>query len=83
MVHIRGMTPLAQYLTSSGRTQKSLAAALKLNQATVSKFARGRARPSITTAINIERETGGAVPVSAWGDAAPLPAVGSFDRAAE
>jgi plasmid maintenance system antidote protein VapI len=58
------------YLDATGQTQAEFAATVGLTQATVSKLCRGKLGLKLATAFRIERATGGAVPVSAWVDAA-------------
>ncbi|HBT01626.1 MAG TPA: hypothetical protein DEB47_17620 [Citreicella sp.] len=59
------MGNLATFLQSSGMTQKAFADAVKVSQPTVNRWLNG-AKPSWDKAAEIERVTGGAVPVSAW-----------------
>lgn len=64
-----GATPLAQVLGETGLSQKQFGDLVGVNQATISKFAKAKARPGLALALKIERETNGAVPVSCWFEA--------------
>jgi transcriptional regulator with XRE-family HTH domain len=56
---------LKAYLEERGMTQKALAEALKIRQATVSAW-NGGSLPTPRTMKAIERLTGGAVPMASW-----------------
>ncbi|WP_158963940.1 helix-turn-helix domain-containing protein [Chachezhania sediminis] len=62
------MVTLAQYLKSSGLTQKAFAEAVGVSQPTVNRWLSG-SKPSWEKAAAIERITGKQVPLSAWADA--------------
>lgn len=59
------MNKLKSYLDSSGQTQAAFAAKIGVTQAYVAKLCRHGA-PSIRVALEIEKETGGAVSVQSW-----------------
>lgn len=59
------MSHLAQFLKSSGMTQKAFADAVNVSQPTVNRWL-GGAKPTWKKAAEIERVTEGKVPVSAW-----------------
>ncbi|WP_092886859.1 helix-turn-helix transcriptional regulator [Roseicitreum antarcticum] len=61
------MNTLSAYLSREGIRQGDFAKRVGLTQATVSRLARNAMRPRLETALTIERATGGAVPVSSWG----------------
>jgi transcriptional regulator with XRE-family HTH domain len=63
------MKTLSQYLTDRGITQKEFADRVGLDQATISRICRGSS-PSLHAALKIETETGGAVPIRSFGQAA-------------
>ncbi|MDG4650087.1 helix-turn-helix transcriptional regulator [Roseibacterium sp. SDUM158017] len=60
------MAHLASYLKTSNLTQGAFADALGVSQPTVNRWLKGQAKPSWEKAAEIERVTGGMVPVSAW-----------------
>lgn len=60
------MSQLENFLTQTGITQRAFGELIGVNQATISKFAKSKARPGLALALKIERETNGAVPVSSW-----------------
>lgn len=60
------MEHLQRYLASSGDRQSALAARLDITRGYMSELVSGRKLPSLPLAFRIERETAGAVPVSAW-----------------
>ena len=66
---------LPQYLDLTKTTQASFADRLGVAQGTISKLCNERnpRRPSWGMAARIEKETGGAVPVSVWANVATLP----------
>lgn len=57
---------LAEYLAHENQTQAEFAARLGLTQGNVSKMCRGQRLPSLPLAAEIERATGGLVPMSVW-----------------
>jgi predicted transcriptional regulator len=59
-------TALAEYLKPDTRKQAELAVALGKSQAAVSRYATGARFPRSTTAKDIDRITGGAVPFELW-----------------
>ncbi|MHA7870608.1 MAG: helix-turn-helix domain-containing protein [Salipiger thiooxidans] len=61
------MITLAQFLKSSGMTQKAFADAVSVSQPTVNRWLSG-AKPSWEKAAEIERVTGGKVPVTSWAE---------------
>lgn len=66
LCNMSGMENLATYLKSEKISQREFALSIGINHSVVSRFASGRARPSLSTALAIERATGGRVPVVAW-----------------
>jgi len=60
------MSLLAEYLECRGITQAAFARSVGLTQATVSKLCRGKVGVSLAKAAQIERATGGAVPMSSF-----------------
>lgn len=60
------MNTLATYLYERRIRQADFANKLRIAQATVSRLVRGSTRPSLELAVQIERETGGAVPATSW-----------------
>jgi plasmid maintenance system antidote protein VapI len=67
------MMTLPEYLSEHQMTQAAFAERVGLNQATVSKLCRKDRPPiSIDTALEIERATGGKVPVTVWPQFAAL-----------
>lgn len=60
------MMTLPEYLRSTGTRQTEFAERLKVRQSTVSKLVNGKVSPSLALALQIDRETGGKVPVSVW-----------------
>lgn len=72
------MNPLRTYLAAEGVTQVRFAEMIGVQQSMVSRLLKGKARPSLETAVAIERATGGAVPAATWVpetglDGAPAP----------
>ena len=63
------MTPLAERLNSTGTTDAALASRVGCDRSMISKIRAGKAKPSLTLALAISRETG--VPVEAL---VPVPA---------
>lgn len=70
------MNTLTSYLKAAGQTQAQFAAAVGIDQATVSKLCRGKLVPSLPLAAAIERATGGRVAMASWLIGAPA----DFDR---
>lgn len=62
---------LAEYLRSSGRRGYELADELGVKPPNVSRFIKGKQRPTLDQAFIIERFTDGAIPASAWARAHP------------
>ena len=60
------MEQLSTYLSNNGISQRAFAKRVGIDQSVISRFARGEARPSLDVALNIEKETGGAVPCESW-----------------
>lgn len=60
------MMTLEQWLTANNINQLEFGRRIGVNQATVSKLARKMFTPRLELAAKIERETGGAIPVSFW-----------------
>ena len=68
------MNKLAQYLEAKKVTQADFAREVGVEQATVSRLARGKMQPSLSAAVRIEKATLGEVPVADWTtDASDLP----------
>lgn len=65
-VHILCMTELGNYLKKTQITQADFGRQIGLTQSAISRLVAGDALPSIKTAVDIERETGGEVPASSW-----------------
>ncbi|WP_088648248.1 helix-turn-helix domain-containing protein [Marinibacterium profundimaris] len=59
------MSSLAEYLKSSGMTQKAFADAVNVSQPTVNRWLSG-SKPSWSKAAEIERLTEGKVAVASW-----------------
>lgn len=70
------MNSLAKFLKESHVRQGDLAQKLGISQASVSRLASGTLRPSLTVAVKLEIETGGAVTAASW-----LPAERTTDAA--
>lgn len=49
-------------------TQAAFADAIRVSQPTVNRWLKGQARPTWETAAEIERFTGGKVPVAVWAE---------------
>jgi transcriptional regulator with XRE-family HTH domain len=64
---------LETFLRENGRTQRELALACGLREATISRIINRIRRPGIDSAAAIERATDGAVPASAWVREIPEP----------
>lgn len=60
---VRGMATLTEHLAASGLTQRQFAAELGISTSYLSEMVSGLKRPSLSLALRIERETGGAVTV--------------------
>jgi DNA-binding transcriptional regulator YdaS (Cro superfamily) len=60
------MTHLAAYLAETGMKQNKLAELVGIHPSVLSRFLKGDARPSLDTAFEIERVTGGGVPAVSW-----------------
>lgn len=67
----------------SGLTQQAAAGILNISQPTYSDYENGKKVPRTQKAIEVERATGGTVPVSAWALEAEAPAADSAAPAAE
>lgn len=59
-------TPLASYMDREGINDADFAARIARDRSMVNKLRRGVLRPTLDLAAVIERQTGGAVPMSAW-----------------
>jgi transcriptional regulator with XRE-family HTH domain len=57
---------LGRYLKRKSRTLADLARAVDANPSQISRIVSGKCGPSIPLAVAIEKETGGAVPVTTW-----------------
>lgn len=69
------MSKLSDYLIRNGISQSDFAKMVGVGQPTISKFVRGEAGPSVSTAARISRCTGGEVPMECWDQTeAPPPA---------
>lgn len=66
------MTPLAQYLKNQNGslTRSAFAGRVGISPSYLTELAAGIKRPSLDVACRIERETGGAVKVAHWLEAA-------------
>lgn len=60
------MTRFSKYLKTEGVKQETLAERLGVTQGTISRLKCDAAKPSLELAVQIERITNGAVPVSSW-----------------
>jgi transcriptional regulator with XRE-family HTH domain len=60
------MSRLRRFMTDREWTQAQLAEFLGLDQGLVSTYLSGAKRPSLRTAIQIEKRTRGAVPAASW-----------------
>ena len=69
LMHYLAMSSLTQHLTSHGLTQRAFAARIGVDPSIVSRLCANLMTPSLHLAIQIERETNGAVPASSWVDA--------------
>jgi DNA-binding XRE family transcriptional regulator len=66
VVHILPMSKLRKYLADTGVGQSDFAKQVKASQATVSKLINGRAVPSLSLAVRIERVTLGEISAASW-----------------
>jgi transcriptional regulator with XRE-family HTH domain len=66
MVHIHGMTNLAQWMRQSGVKDRAVADYIGRDRSIVSRIRRGELMPTLTIAVALERLTGGDVPASSW-----------------
>ena len=57
---------LASHISSSGESAAHWARRLGISRGYLSEMLAGKKLPSLTLAVTIERETGGAVPASSW-----------------
>lgn len=57
---------LKQHIKSSGERQTVWAERLGISAAYLSDLLNGKKLPSLVLAVQIERETGGAVPATSW-----------------
>ena len=62
----RGMEQLAKHLEETGQTQAGFAEKIGIHASVLCKYLTTGVRPSLDTAVKIEKATGGAVPVSSW-----------------
>lgn len=69
LMHYPVMSNLSAYLTISRLTQRAFAARIGVDPSIVSRLCANHMTPSLHLAIQIERETNGAVPASSWVDA--------------
>lgn len=60
------ITPLASYMDREGINDADFAIRIERDRSMVNKLRRGVVRPTLELAATIERQTGGAVPMSAW-----------------
>ncbi len=60
------MSKLTEYRKLRGLSQSKFAALVGVDQSVLSRVETGSIVPSLRLAIEIERETGGAVPVNSW-----------------
>jgi transcriptional regulator with XRE-family HTH domain len=65
-IRVGGDGALPNWLRAQNVSVTEFARSLGLNASSVSRFCSGQARPSLDTAMAIERETNGAVPASFW-----------------
>ena len=64
--HIPAMMTLSEYLRTNAIRQADFGPRIGVTQGTVSKLCSGRLLPDMEMAAKIQRETGGAVPVTIW-----------------
>lgn len=62
------MQTLAEYLDSTGTSQRAFAALVPVDPSVLSRYLSKRAKPGLSTALRIQRLTSGAVPVEVWDD---------------
>ena len=60
------MTALATHLSDQKISQRAFAVRLGVDPSIVSRLVNDLMRPSLELAVQIERETGGAVPATSW-----------------
>ena len=60
------MNALAKYLKESGRSAMEFSRSVGAAPSQISRLLSGERGPSIPLALEIERETDGAVPVASW-----------------
>lgn len=77
------ITPLARFLTDAKISDADFAAKIGKHRSIVNKIRNGRLKPTLDVAADIETHTGGAVPMQAWTDLAPVTACGVCERRAE
>ena len=63
---VSGMSDLATYLTEHRISTRQFAATLGVNQSSIWRIVNRKNLPTFALAAQIERATGGAVPVSIW-----------------
>jgi plasmid maintenance system antidote protein VapI len=63
--YLRGMT-LSEWIAREGLTKSAVAASLCMTRGALSNLCNGRFKPSLETAVAIERLTEGKVPPSSW-----------------
>lgn len=63
-------TPLADYMEQAKITDADFAAMIDKDRSLVNKLRRGKVRPTLDVAAEIETKTNGAVPMQAWVDKA-------------
>lgn len=67
---------LSEWRREAGLSQEAFAERIGKTQGFVSAIERGAYSPSLATAVEIERATGGAVPAASWiGNATPGPSI--------
>ena len=66
-----GPTALAEWRAKQGKTQKQVADALGVSQASIGNWELGKKTPKATHMLLIERMTAAAVPMAAWADERP------------
>ena len=62
------MKTITEHLAETNQTRRAFADEIGIHESVLSRFINGKAKPSLTTAVAIERATGGAVPASSWVD---------------
>lgn len=63
---MNGPTLLSAYLTKTGRSRPEFAEAVGADRARIARLLSGERGPGLDLALDIERETKGAVPAAAW-----------------